>query len=74
MTEQIALRGGQTVLAPALELALDLEAAGHKLTVVDGRLIVSNGRELSPERQAQIRALKFHLIALVAYQPPEGDR
>jgi hypothetical protein len=72
--ELIELKGGLIVRLDAVALAVELEAAGHALTVAEDRLIVSRGRDLSVQQQAQIRALKPHLLAVASYQAPEAAR
>jgi len=64
------LRGGLFVQEDALKLAWRLEAAGHLLTSKDSALMVSNGSSLSAEDRASIKALKAHLLAIVAYEAP----
>lgn len=68
----IQLREGPLVREDALLLALRLEHDGHEMRVgADGKLRVTNAAALSEETRAQIGALRFHLMALIAYDPPE---
>ena len=67
MTE---LRGGLLVDDDAIRLAVRLEDAGHVLSVKDGALLVSRGASLSTEDRAAIRAMRWHLLAIAAYEVP----
>lgn len=68
----IQLRNGPLVDEAAIRLALQLEDAGHRMATTDGKLTVTNGAALSPETRQQIKALRRHLMALVAYDAPEA--
>ena len=68
----LQLRNGPLVREDALLLALALEAAGHEMRVTNGVLTVTNGSALTPEQRQQISAVKFHLMAIAAYEPPEA--
>lgn len=73
MTETVTLAGNLTVARAALDLAVDLEFRGHVLTAHDGDLRVTNGKALTPEDRAAIRAQRWHLLALAAYVAPERE-
>lgn len=67
-------KGGLTLPLAAVELALDLERRDLKLSIEGDRLRVSgpNGKpDLSPADVDAIRKYKAHLMALVAYEPPD---
>lgn len=70
-TEFLELRGGLIVNEDAFRLYMALADRGHALSVRDGKLIVKNGRALSPEDTAQIKAMRLHLLALAGYVVPE---
>lgn len=55
----------------AVALALDLEAAGHGLSVHEGRLMVAQGRKLSDDQRAAIRRHLIQLIVIATYKAPE---
>ena len=62
------LRGGLHVSDEAIVLACALEANGHALTVMEGKLVVSHGATLSPEDRAAITRHRLHLMAIAAYE------
>jgi hypothetical protein len=67
----LELKGGLIVREDAFQLYMALEDRGHHLRVQDGKLIVTNGRELKPADTAAIKAMRLHLIALAGYVVPE---
>jgi hypothetical protein len=67
------LRGGLIVHDDAIRLAIDLENRGHVCAVRDGVLTVTNGTKLKTVDVEQIKRLKFHLLAIAAYVPPEPN-
>jgi hypothetical protein len=70
--EFVYLRGGLTVPAPALKLALDLEERGIPLTTDAAHRFIepADPRLTSADRAAIARWFR-HLGALVEYQAPE---
>jgi hypothetical protein len=62
------LRGGLIVADAAIALAIRLEAAGHRLSVAEGKLVVSDGTRLIAEDRAAIPALRWHLMAIAEYR------
>lgn len=68
----IQLRDGPLVREDAVRLALELEEAGHALTVSESVLTVTQGSTLTAEQRAHIATLRFHLMALAGYAPPEA--
>lgn len=68
----IELRGGLLVQSDALDLALALEQRGLTLAAKDGVLLVSPGSALSADDRVAVQRWKRHLLAIAAYQPPEG--
>lgn len=70
MPSSVELRGGLFVSADAIALACDLEAAGHVLSVKDGKLMVSRGSSLSAEQRAAVQAQRRHLMAIAMYEVP----
>ena len=70
-TRMTELRGGLMMDDDAIRLAVRLEDAGHVLSVKDGALLVSHGASLSPGDREEIRRLRWHLLAIAAYQTPE---
>jgi hypothetical protein len=68
----VTLRGGLTVPAEALQLALDLEARGIPLrTDADHQFIIPRDPTLTEADQVAIRRWRHHLGAIVDYQAPE---
>lgn len=67
----IQLRNGPLVREDAVLLALNLEDAGHTLTAKQGKLLVSEGSRLSEGVRRAIQAVRLHLLAIAAYEPPE---
>lgn len=72
MVALIQLRDGPLITEAALALALALEAEGHRMSALDGKLLVSDGSTLNAAQTAAIRANRLHLLAIAAYQPPEA--
>lgn len=70
----IELRGGLLVQSDALDLALALEQRGLTLAAKDGALLVSPGSALSADDRVAVQRWKRHLLAIAAYQPPEGEQ
>jgi hypothetical protein len=70
--ELVSLRAGLVVPAPALRLALDLEARGFALRLdPDLAVVIEPVEDLSPEDLVGIQRWRHHLAAVVQYQPPE---
>ena len=71
----VALKGGLVVPAPALQLALDLEARGIPLAVdADHQFIVPDkDRRLTAIDRAAIARWRHHLGALIEYRCPESE-
>jgi hypothetical protein len=69
VTEFVSLRGGLTVPRPALELALDLEARGFRLSL-DGakQIVVEPLEKLAPADLAAISRWRHHVAAIVDYR------
>jgi hypothetical protein len=67
----IQLRDGPLLREDAVMLALELEAAGHTMTIKNGVLEVSRGSALTQRQRHQIHTCKRHIMALLAYEPPE---
>lgn len=71
----IQLRDGPLLREDAVLLALELEAAGHTMTIRNGALEVSRWsatkEELTQLQRHQIRQCRKHIMALLAYEPPE---
>ncbi len=68
----ITLLGGLTVARPALEVLIDLEQRGFRFTrPPEGGLAVSPRADLTDDDRSAIRRWRFHLEALIAYEPPE---
>lgn len=70
----IELAGGLLVQSDAIALALVLEQRGLTLTAKDGVLLVSPGSLLSADDRVAVQRWKRHLLAIAAYQPPEGEQ
>jgi len=75
-SEFIGLAGGLTVPLASLTLLWALENRGLNLAIDGDRLRVSGPGgvkpELSDDDRLQITKYKYHLMALVAYVPPEN--
>jgi hypothetical protein len=70
--EIAVLKGGVSVLLPALKLALDLETRGFTFRVRDdGRLEVQPCQRLTNADARAIRAYRDDLIRLAQYDAPE---
>ncbi len=67
----IQLRDGPLLREDAVLLALELEAAGHTMTIRNCALEVSLGSALTQRQRHQIHQCKRHIMALLAYEPPE---
>ncbi len=68
----IQLRDGPIVTAEAITLAIALEAEGRTLRArADGKLEVQPAAGLTEAQRQQIAACRLHLLALLAYEPPE---
>lgn len=70
----VELRGGLTVPVTALNLALELEARGFTLRVVDNRLDISPSKALTPADRTRIRQWVQHLMAILEYRAPEVEK
>jgi hypothetical protein len=70
----IQLKNGPIVRADAIALAIALEESGHKITAQYGKLFVSNSKTLSPEIIEAIKRVRYHVIAIALYRPPEEPR
>lgn len=68
----VMLAGGLFIQSDALALALDMETRGLTLTAKDGVLLVSPGSALRADDRVAVQRWKRHLLAIAAYQPPEG--
>lgn len=66
-TDLVVLRGGVSVPAPAYVLLIDLEARGIRAWREGDRLLVEPADRLTPEDDQALRALKPHLLVLLAY-------
>lgn len=75
LAEYVALppgpRGGLTCPADALRLLFDLEGRGFRLEPRGDMLIIQPHAQLTEDDCRQIRRWKLHLLALLAYVPPE---
>jgi len=70
----VTLKGGLVVPAPALELAIVLEARGVRLaTDADHQFIVPNDPRLTDDDLAAIHRWRHHLGALIEYEVPPND-
>lgn len=67
----VVLRGGLTLPADAVLLALSLESRGFTLTADGPDLVVCPGSQLTPADRENIRRWKMHLLAIIAYEAPE---
>lgn len=63
----LELHNGPVVRDAAIVLGCELEARGHRLTVQDGALHVSQGSALTTADIAAIKQYRAHLIACVDY-------
>lgn len=68
----IELRGGLLLREDAVLLALNLEAAGHALSVRGEQLVISDGSKLTADQRAKIKDCRLHLMALLVYEAPEA--
>lgn len=67
----VVLRPGLIVDREAVALVLDLEARGVRLAAVPGGGMTSYpGGMLTEADRAAIRRLRFHVEAVLAYEPP----
>jgi len=66
------MRSGVIVREDAMRLALDLDARGHSLTARDGKLVVGNGSLLTAADLAQIKSLRWHLLAIAGLKEQVG--
>ena len=69
--EFVSLRGGLTVPAEPFRLLFSLLDRGFSLTPDQDALVVRPAQRLTVEDHAQITRWKPHLLALLAYEPPE---
>ena len=67
----VTLRGGLTVPVEPFLLLLDLESRGLHLAAEGGTLTVGPQRDLTADDCRRIKEWKTHLLALLAYEPPE---
>jgi hypothetical protein len=71
VTELVYLRGGLLVPRPALELVLDLEARGFKMTLDEHQqFAIGPPATLTPADRAAIQRWRIALGAIVGYQAP----
>ncbi len=68
----LQLRDGPLLREDAVLLALQLEVEGRTLRArADGKLEVQPAAGLTDAQRQQIAACRLHLLALLAYEPPE---
>jgi hypothetical protein len=71
-TEYVSLKNGPTLPVPALTVAWGLERRGFSLTLnADEHVNIQPANRLTDADRAAITRWRFHLGAIVAYQPPE---
>ncbi len=66
----VLLRGGLAVPVEPLLLVLDLETRGFGLHSDGGDIVVSPASRLSDRDRRALRRWKFHVLALLTYEPP----
>lgn len=66
----VTFTNGPTLPREAVELAIDLELKGVSLVAEGDHLVVSPRERLTAADIAAIARWKWHLLALLAYQPP----
>jgi hypothetical protein len=69
--QYVLLKGGLAVPAEPLRLLFDLEGRGFTLRREGDELVVVPGRTLTDADRVAIRRWKSHMLALLAYMPPE---
>lgn len=71
VTEFVSLRGGLTVPAPALRLAVDLEARGFRQSVdTEHQYQIEPSKALTDQDRTGIARWRLHLGAIVSYEAP----
>lgn len=67
----VVLRPGLIVSREALEAVLDLEQRGVRLTAQpDGAILAAPRTALTDADRASVKRWKFHILAILAYEPP----
>jgi hypothetical protein len=75
VTEFVYLRGGLTVPRPALELALDLEGRGFRMSLDAGQQFqIEPAAALTEADLAAIRRWRLHLGAIIGYDADAHGR
>ena len=72
VSEYIALRGGLIVPVAPYLLLLDLERRGFHLRRDGNDIVVLPVSRLTDEDRDGLRRWKPHVLALLAYEPPES--
>lgn len=67
----VLLKGGLALPIAPIRLALDLESRGIRLTRDGDDLVIEPWSRLTDDDLDGLRRWKAHMLALLAYQPPE---
>jgi len=73
-SKNVTLRHGLSIPVQAVEIALDLERRGCHLELDGPDILIGPRHLITDEDRTAVRALKPHLIALVAYVDAEHEQ